>query len=225
MLSEFLSLFYPGLCAACKSPMVKNENIICAPCLMDLPYTNFHLFKDNPIEKIFWGRTRIEFATALCYFQKSGRVQQLLHELKYKGNQQVGLIMGRELGKQLLETPSMQKVDFILPVPLHPKKERLRGYNQAKPIADGIAEVINARVHPSAAQRVHFTATQTKRNRYNRFQNVQEIFKVSEPENMYGKHVLIVDDVITTGATIESCSNAILKVEETKVSVVSLACA
>lgn len=225
MLSEFLSLFYPGLCAACKSPMVRNEKIICAPCMMDLPYTNFHRYRDNPVAKIFWGRTRIEFATALCFFQKAGRVQQLLHELKYKGNQEVGLVLGRELGKQILETSDMEKIDLILPVPLHPRKERLRGYNQAKPIADGIAEVINSRVQPDAARRLHFNQTQTNRNRYNRFENVSEIFKVSEPAAMYGKHVLIVDDVITTGATIESCSNAILKVEETKVSVVSLACA
>lgn len=225
MISELLSLFYPRLCAACKNPLVKNEKTICAPCMMDLPYTNFHRYRDNPIEKIFWGRTPVRFATALCYFEQAGRVQELLHELKYKGNQEVGLILGRELGKQLLETKEIDKVDLILPVPLHPRKERMRGYNQALPIAEGIAEIINSRVQPEAAKRVAFTQTQTKRNRYNRFENVNEIFRVADNASVYGKHVLIVDDVITTGATIESCSNAILKVEDTKVSVATLACA
>lgn len=225
MIEPLLSLFYPRLCAACGQALVKNEQVICLSCLMDLPYTQFHQLQDNPVAKLFWGRTNIKFATALCHFEKATRVQRLLHQLKYKGNVEVGTILGKELGKQLMESPYFQRADLVLPVPLHPAKEKLRGYNQSVSIAEGVAEIINTRVETKTVSRMKNTATQTKKSRYKRWQNVAEMFCVSDQQELYGKHILLVDDVITTGATLESFAQAVKQAGKVEVSIASIACA
>lgn len=225
MVREILSLFYPSLCAACREPLLKNERIICATCMMELPYTEFHYEKDNPVEKLFWGRAPVHFATALCYFRKSGRVQEMLHQLKYKGNTRVGELLGIELGKQIKSSPYFGQIDLIAPVPLHPGKERSRGYNQSLFIAQGIADITEIELQPDLLRRVKNNSTQTKKSRFDRYKNVETIFLVEEPEVIYGKHILLVDDVITTGATLEACCNIVLQEKDTRVSIATAAVA
>lgn len=225
MFREIVSLFYPSLCAACSEPLLRNERIICASCFMDLPYTDYYREKNNPVERLFWGRSQVHFATSLCHFRKAGRVQKLLHQLKYKGNTRVGELLGVELGKQIASSPHFGKIDLVLPVPLHPKKERIRGYNQSLFIAEGISCMIDAPVQPDLLLRERNNATQTRRSRYDRYRNVETIFRLREPEAVYSKHILIVDDVVTTGATLEACCNIINKDDKAKVSVATLAVA
>jgi ComF family protein len=227
MFREIFSLFYPSLCAACREPLLQNEHTICTSCWMDLPYTGYFRDKDNPVERLFWGRSPVHFATSLCHFRKAGRVQRLLHELKYKGRTEVGHILGVELGRQIRESPHFGQIDAIAPVPLHPRKERQRGYNQSLFIAEGISSVLQAPVQPALITRTIHTSTQTRRSRYDRYRNVEQVFQVNEPPEGYGNHVLIVDDVVTTGSTLEACCNSLREHSnpETKVSIATLAVA
>jgi ComF family protein len=225
MFREIFSLFYPSLCAACREPLLRNEVTICASCLMELPYTQFHLDAENPVTRLFWGRTTVHFATSLCYFEKATRVQRMLHELKYRGNTSVGDFLGKELGKQIELSPHFGKIDLILPVPLHPKKERLRGYNQSSFIADGISHITGIEAQKSLLLRKKNNSTQTKKSRFDRYKNVETIFTLKEPEQVYGKHVLLVDDVVTTGATLEACTETLLAQPDTRVSIATLAIA
>ncbi|HCA82657.1 MAG TPA: hypothetical protein DEP18_02640 [Flavobacteriales bacterium] len=227
MIREIVSLFYPSLCAACGEPLLRNEKTICISCWMELPFTGFHKEKDNPVERLFWGRSPVHFATSLCHFRKATRIQRLLHQLKYKGNTPVGEVLGIELGRQIRDSPHFGRIDAIAPVPLHPKKERVRGYNQSLFIANGIASVLETRVEPQLITRVHNNATQTRRNRFERYRNVETVFQVKEPELYYGKHILLVDDVITTGSTLEACCNSLAQSEkdQARVSIATLAVA
>ena len=225
MFQEVFSLFYPRLCAGCRDPLVRNEATLCAACLMDLPFTHYHCDRDNPVVKLFWGRVDVHFATALCFFSKGTRMQQMLHELKYRGNQQLGELLGVELGKQVTVSPHFGKIDRVIPVPLHPKKLRQRGYNQSKCIAEGISRVIDAPVDEASLKRKLNTSTQTRKARYTRWENVESVFAVEEPQILYRKHVLLVDDVVTTGATIEACAAQLVKASDAKVSIATLACA
>lgn len=225
MFQELFSLFYPSICAACSEPLLKNEKVVCINCLVDLPYTNFHLEKDNPVERLFWGRCAVHFATSLCYFRKSNRVQHLLHQLKYNGKTNVGEFLGIELGKQLEHTQRLSPIDLIVPVPLHPKKEKIRGYNQSLFIAQGISNVLQAPVESQVLLRRTNTSTQTRKSRFERYKNVETIFQLAEPERVYGKNILIVDDVVTTGATLESCTALILAKGAGQVNVATLATA
>lgn len=223
-ISDFINLCYPKLCAACHNTLVKHEDDICTACIIHLPKTNYHLDIENPLNKIFWGRVPIEMVAAYYFFNKGNKVQKLLHELKYKSNKNVGEKIGVLYGYELLNAPIFNTIDYIMPVPLHPKKLKKRGYNQSEWFANGLSQSMNIPVSTNILYRNTDSATQTKKSRFNRWENVAEIFGVKTPELLSNKHILLVDDVITTGATIEACAK-ILKEHRAKVSVVSIACA
>ena len=222
---DLVALLYPNLCLACsENPPIRKE-VICLSCQLQLPKTNFHLEKENPFMERFWGRMPLESGAALYYFVKGGRIQELLHQLKYEGKQEIGLKLGELYGRQLLESPFFKTVDVIVPVPLHPRKERLRGYNQAALFAQGIAETMQKPWLKNGLVRNVFTETQTQKSRAERLENVSEVFAVSDAKKLQGKHILLVDDVMTTGATLEACGAKLLAMPGTKLSLATIAIA
>ena len=223
MLNDFLSLIFPKVCAACGKSLFKSEESICTYCLYHLPKTNFHLYTDNPVVKLFWGRTNIYSASSLYSFSKGSKVQHLIHQLKYRGKKEIGQTIGKYYGKELKVAPMFSSADVVIPVPLHLQKLKKRGYNQSEMFAQGIAESMNAETSGEILIRTFASETQTKKSRFARWKNVEEVFKVILPEKIKGKHILLVDDVITTGATLEACANKILEVPGTKVSVATIA--
>jgi len=222
MFADFFNLIYPRLCAACNQALLKEEYCICTSCQFKLPKTNFHLDKDNEVAKVFWGRIPVEMAAAYLKFSKKSKVQHLLHELKYKGNKEVGQFIGKLYGFELKEAPLFSGIDFIIPVLLHPKKLKKRGYNQSEWIAKGLSESMNIPLITEILYRNIDSQTQTKKTRYNRWENVGDIFSIKDTELVAGKNILLVDDVITTGATIEACSIPFQKID-CKIFIVALA--
>lgn len=221
--NDLLELFFPSLCVTCGNRLVSQEKFICIDCLLDLPVTNFHLEPENKVAQLFWGRVQIENATAWFHFRKGSKYQQLIHFLKYKGLKELGFECGKRLGQSLADSESFANIDAIVPVPLHPKKLRKRGYNQSEWIAKGISEAMKKPVYAGNLYRKVHTSTQTKKSRLERWQNVEGIFAVKDAGAFTGKHLLLVDDVATTGATLESCAVEVLKMEHTKVSIATLA--
>ena len=217
-------LFFPHICLGCGSDVVDKESFICLQCINDLPHTNFAMHANNPIEKRFWGRMAITSATSEFYFSKSSPVQNLIHEFKYNGNKSVGYFLGTLMGKSILNSNRFP-VDAMIPLPLFEKKEKRRGYNQAEVLCNGIAEIINVPVIKNNVTRIVHIETQTKKGRLERWKNVEQTFVVSNPECLEGKHLLLVDDVITTGATLEACGSEILKVKDVLLSIATLATA
>ena len=209
LFKDFTNLLYPELCPACDSPLSNNEKEICIKCEFDLPYTDFHLHLDNPVAKQFWGRIPLDTAMALLYFTKESKTQNLIHQLKYKNQPQIGFLLGEMIGERLLASGIHQNFDFIVPVPIHEKRLRSRGYNQSEYIANGIARVLQIPVRTKVVIRYKETKSQTKNERFERFQNLDNVFMVLQPMAITGKHILLVDDVITTGATFEACANTL----------------
>jgi ComF family protein len=218
-----LLLLFPNLCALCGRPLIGREQAVCRICVERLPRTFFHRLPANAVERVFWGRVKIERASALLFYRKGEHAQQILHGIKYKGNRELGNEMGRLLGLDLLSSEWIGQVDVIVPVPLHKRKERMRGYNQSDLICRGLSSVCQVPVSVGNLIRIRETATQTRKGRFERYMNMEGVFFVAEPDKLVGKHVLLVDDVLTTGSTIEACANAILKVSGTRVSVATLA--
>lgn len=223
MHNDFLSLIFPKVCYACGKSLFKSEDCICTYCHYHLPRTNFHLREDNPILKLFWGRADIYSASSMYLFNKGSKVQNLIHQLKYRGKMEIGISLGKYYGRELKTSPLFSSVNMIIPVPLHSKKLKKRGYNQSELFARGLAESMEIANDNSALIRTFASQTQTKKSRFERWKNVEEIFKVIAPEKIEGKHILLVDDVITTGSTLEASANKILEVGNTKVSVVTIA--
>ncbi len=221
MINDFFNLIFPKLCCACSATLLKNENTICIDCIVNLPKTNFHLNKENPVNKIFWGRVQIEMATSFYTFSKKSKVQNLLHQLKYKGVKEAGFIVGELFGYELATTEEFKNIDFIVPVPLHKIKMKKRGYNQSEWIAKGISEAMKTPTNLDTLYRKVDSKTQTKKSRYKRWENVGEIFGVSN-EKLDNKNVLLIDDVVTTGATIEACAHVLIK-QNCKVFVATIA--
>lgn len=219
---DFVSLFYPERCAACKSSLIHQEKVLCSKCLYELPRTNYHKFTENPLEQIFWGRVPLERVTAFFFFVKGSKYRKLIHQLKYQNRPDIGQELGRLFGSELASEPAFLEPEYILPVPLHPKKEKKRGYNQSKTIADGLATFLPAKVRSDMLIRKTFTETQTRKGRYERWENVEEVFGVTHPDELNGKHILLVDDILTTGATIEGCAQVLHKAAQVKISVVTL---
>ena len=220
---DFFSLLFPRLCYACGNQLMRNESLICTECFVVIPRTNYHFIEDNPVAQLFWGRCLIEKAAAFSYYNKGSRIRKLIHNLKYNGIREIGYDLGRLYGLSLKTSGFINDIDIIIPVPLHPMKERIRGFNQSETISMGIADVTRLPVDIKSLARILVSATQTKRSRYERWTNVEGIFQVIDSKSIMGKHILLVDDVITTGSTIESCTNELLKIEGVKVSVVALA--
>ncbi len=222
-LADFTSLLFPQLCPACSESLVAIEDIICTDCRYNLPFTNFHLQPDNIVARQFWGKVDIEAAYSLYYFAKGGKVQNLMHHFKYNGIQRIGNILGNIAGDQLKQNEKFGAADFIIPVPLHKSRLKQRGYNQSKCFAEGLAEKLYANVNDNNLVRVKATETQTHKSRFLRFENMQEVFKVTRPEELANKHVLLVDDVVTTGSTLEACSIELLKIPGLKLSIATIA--
>jgi ComF family protein len=222
VISSIIDFFYPRICPGCKIALVKGENCICSKCLFQLPRTNFLADKENVVAKIFWGRIYIENAASFLYFQKGGRLQEILHHLKYRKLGQIGVELGQLFGKELIQS-HFAEANVIVPVPLHPSRLRKRGYNQSEKIGQGISETMGIPMITNAIKRVQKNESQTHKSRYDRWENVEQIFKISDTFTLTGKHVLLVDDVITTGATIEACAHEILKTPNCKVSIVTIA--
>lgn len=223
---DFTSLFFPNLCAACNGHLLRGEVAICTACLMDCPRTfDEHDPVDNPVARVFWGRVQLQSAASLFVFTKGGKVQELIHNLKYNGRKDAGIAAGKLFGNDLQNLTPFNTIDAVIPVPLHRDKFRKRGYNQAACFGEGLAQALNIPMYDHGILRLNATETQTRKNRGERWENVEDVFAANKKIKLEGKHILLVDDVITTGATIEACAIPLLELPGTKVSVVSLASA
>lgn len=223
LIQDFISLFFPRTCYACGNNLFQNEKIICTSCLLHLPKTNFHKIANNPVSKVFWGRVNLVTATSMYFYRKGGKVQHLIHQLKYKGHKEIGVMLGEIYGGQLKETELFKGIDLIIPIPLHHSKLKKRGFNQAETFARGLAVSMQKKMDNSSLVRQIATSTQTKKTRYKRWENVSDIFSLKIPENINNKHILVVDDVITTGATMEAFIQTIQTATNVKVSAASIA--
>jgi len=222
--NDLIQFFYPDLCIACNQILTKQEKVICTQCSYHLPRTEFHKDPDNPVSQLFWGRVKIEYASAFFYFSKGSVYQPVIHKLKYNSRADIGLEMGKMYGAELRRTPFSQ-TDLIIPVPLHPKKMKIRGYNQSEMIARGLSATLNVPVNTTSLIRGEATQTQTRKSRFDRFRNVEGKFLVTNAAELEGKHIILADDVVTTGSTLEACAIALLQSEGTKVSILTLAVA
>jgi ComF family protein len=220
-----LDLFYPRICAGCKTPLLQSEHLLCTSCHFHLPHTYYHMYDDNPVAKLFWGRVPLQAAAAFLQFRKGGRTQHILHAIKYQQAQELGELMGKLYATQLSEHTVFSTADVIMPVPLHRSRERQRGYNQSLLFARGLAEELKKDVSSTHLLRVTATETQTRKSRFARFMNMQEVFTVAQPHELNGKHVLLVDDVVTTGSTLESCAQLLIDQTGCRVSVATIAAA
>jgi ComF family protein len=209
--NSLLHILFPHVCDGCGSDILDPESSLCMKCIGEMPETNFHSHGNNPVEKIFWGRLPIVSATAQYYFTKESLMQHLMHQLKYKGNNELGKQLGRLMGYDLQNTTRFNKVDLLVPLPLFPSKEKRRGYNQATILCEGIAEIMNVEIVGDAIIRSQYTETQTRKGRIERWQNIEGKFELLKPEKIRDKKILLVDDVITTGATLEACGTELLQ--------------
>lgn len=216
-------LFYPSICFGCKKNEIDANEWLCFQCLRALPYTDFENTRNNPVEQLFWGRTPIEFACSSFYYVENTPIQHLIHEVKYKERQQLGRWLGQMMGRQLQRIFQLYQVDMMLPMPLHPKKQQQRGYNQATLLCEGIHEITNCDFAEQLLVRNTYTQTQTKKTRIERWDNVSEVFAINKSEQLINKHIVLVDDVITTGASTEACATTLLNYGASNVSICSLA--
>lgn len=219
MLEPVTELFFPHTCAACGSNVLPAGNGLCAECLFHLPVTGFLQQPGNPVEQVFWGRLRIEQAAACCFFSKKSRVQELLHQVKYNYRKDAGLQVGQWMGYQLSEAAWFASIDFLLPMPLHPKRQLKRGYNQAELLCSGISSITGKVFQPGLTGRKSAAGSQTKQHRGERLLNMQEAFVIHDPAALENAHVLLVDDVVTTGATLEAMGSKLLQVKGLRLSI------
>ncbi len=219
---SILHVVFPHVCDGCGSDLLNIESRLCIRCLSNLPDTNFEIHANNPVEKVFWGRLPVVNASAHLYFTKESLVQQLMHQLKYRGNKELGVQLGRIMGNALLNSNRFTDIDALIPLPLFPSKEKKRGYNQAKVLCDGMAEILCIPVLSNVITRPQHTETQTKKGRIERWKNIEGKFRLVDAEAIRNKHLLVVDDVITTGATLEACGTELLSAENVKLSIATL---
>ncbi|MDH6354160.1 ComF family protein [Dysgonomonas sp. PH5-45] len=220
--SGLLDLFFPSVCVACSRKLVEGEAFLCLECLAGLPKTNFCHQPQNPVEQIFAGRFPFLNAASFFHFSKGGGLQQILHELKYKDNGPIGIWLGELCGNELKKSGFMKPIDVIVPVPLHPKRQRKRGYNQCLRIAKGLSHATGIDVCDDAVKRVIDNKSQTKKSRLARFENVSGIFHLEHPTLLENRHVLLVDDLITTGATMDECARTVLRAEGARISIFAI---
>jgi len=225
MFQSLLRLFFPPTCAGCQSVLMSNENVICTKCRHEMPLTQHHKNPENDAYKKFYGRIPVEQVSALVYFHKKGIVQELIHSLKYRGQEAIGTVLGEWYGEELKSSQLLQTVDAIIPVPLHPKKLRERGYNQVTEFGNALAKKLEIPVNNSILYRQVYSKTQSQKNRLGRTEGIDTIFDVTFNEKDHNQHFLLIDDVITTGATLEVCAKALLKIPGAKISIVCMAMA
>jgi len=218
---SFLHLLFPHVCSGCGSDLLNEESMLCMRCTDAMPETSFELHANNPIEKRFWGRLQLISAAAQFYFTKESLMQHLMHQFKYKGNKELGLQFGRMMGDQLQRSGRFY-ADALIPLPLFPAKEKRRGYNQATILCNGIAEYLKIPVLDKVISRPQDTETQTKKGRVERWKNIEGKFILKDANAIANKHILLVDDVVTTGATLEACGIELLKAQNTKLSIATL---
>lgn len=225
MLKDLQSLFFPPICLACKGPVAGEDILICSTCQANLPFTTHHLQKDNLMEQRFWGRINVERATAFLQFQKGGIVQNLLHFLKYEHREDLGLYLGNWYGRELKETDIFRNVDLVIPVPIHKKRLKKRGYNQVDQFSRCIAWQIGKEYKGDILIRVKNSSTQINRSKEERFSHLERAFLWKNLGDMEGKHILIIDDIMTTGATFEACCYPLKNIKGIKISICTLALA
>lgn len=225
MFESIINLFFPKVCSGCSSFLLSNENVICTVCRHDIPLTNHHLNPENDAFKKFYGRIPVIHTSALFYFHKKGIVQELIHNLKYKGHEEIGAILGEWYAEDLKTIELLQSVDEIIPVPLHKRKLKERGYNQVTAFGKALSSSLNVNYNDSILVRNVYSKTQSKKNLLGRTEGIESTFDVSFTEKDHNKHFLLIDDVITTGSTLEACSRALLKIPGSKISIVCMAMA
>lgn len=224
-IQDFIALFYPDLCLICLNNLLKHEECICTSCLYQTPKTNHFKINENEVKKLFWGRIELENAAALFTFNTDGNTKKLIHHLKYQQGKNVGTFLGRQLAYAIKDSKFFKDIDLIIPVPLHPKKQKLRGYNQSNFIAKGIKEILKININKKALIRIVNTDSQTKKKRFSRWENMINSFSLKNTKGLKNKHILIIDDVITTGSTLEACAQKLLEIEGVKVSIATIAVA
>lgn len=225
MYQSLLNIFFPKVCYGCNGLLHDHEKYACTTCRHNFPVTNFHLNQDETVLKVFYGRVPIAAATALLRFEKKGVTQNLLHNLKYKGFEDIGVFLGSWLGEELKHISEYQTVDMVIPVPLHKNKLRKRGYNQVAKFAQELAKSLNAEYVDDVLIKVTNTNSQVTKSRLTRWLSNVEIFKIVNTEKIQNKHILLVDDIITTGATLEACGTVLLKNNQIKISIATMAIA
>jgi len=223
MFHDFINLLYPSVCHICDTELLKNEKILCTSCLHDLPVTSYHLDNENPVKKVFYGRVKIMKATALLHFRKKAGVQQLIHDLKYRGHREIGTYFGQWLGEELADSDWMNTIDAIIPVPLHKSKLKQRGYNQVEDFGKELAKYLNAEYLDDVLIKTSSSQTQTLKDRLSRSGKLNETLLVQNSEKIKGKHLLLVDDLVTTGATLEACAQKLYETSELKISIATIA--
>ncbi|MDG5799509.1 phosphoribosyltransferase family protein [Marinilabiliaceae bacterium ANBcel2] len=220
---DFTALFFPSVCKKCYTALNKKELYLCRRCLTSLPYSRYEQFYSNPVNKTFWGRTKIEFASSIFLFRQNETVQNLIYRLKYKNDPQCGIFLGEIAGHIYINSTIFKKADIIIPVPLHPSKEKDRGYNQCAKIAQGISKVTGIPVENNLLQRVAPAHSQTSKHKYDRWLNCEESFRVNNNNEIKDKKVLLIDDVITTGATLEACCNKLNNLKNINLYILTIA--
>jgi len=221
--NDFVTLFYPNHCLGCSNSLFKGEEILCTRCILELPKTGYHEQIENTIKSRLIGRLPITYAMAFLKFRKTGVVQHLLHQLKYNNHPEVGVRLGKLYGKDLIEAGFVSRFDLIIPVPLHTSRKRRRGYNQSEKFAEGLSHMLQLPCDESIVKRTVKTTTQTRKTKIERWENVKDVFQVKQPEKIIGKRILLVDDVITTGATLEACGQQLLNSGCTELSIACIA--
>lgn len=222
--SAFTSLFFPRYCTVCHQVLLEKEQHICLTCLLKLPRTQFHLYPGNVMEQLFWGKVNVFQATSFFYYRKGSVYKQLLYELKYKGGKELGRYLGSVMANEIqLSSSFFRSIDLLIPVPLHPEKMKIRGYNQSEWIAKGVSDVVNIPIDTEHLIRVQFTETQTAKSTWERQKNIENAFSVKNIEDLCGKHILLIDDVVTTGATLASCARVLSVAPGVRFSLLTLA--
>lgn len=223
MFKQLINLFFPKVCVGCKNILVEQEEVMCVYCLHELPLTDLHVNNSKLICEVFYGSVELQHATALFYYPKKGVVRQLIHHLKYKNQKHISCFLGKWLGFELKNCDYYNDIDVVIPVPLHKKRMRQRGYNQVEGFAKELALNLEADFNDVTLLRNKNSSTQTVKNRLTRWKNVQTIFEVTDVNTLQEKHILLVDDVITTGATIKACVTELQKIKGVKLSLAVMA--
>ncbi|MDR1372442.1 MAG: ComF family protein [Dysgonamonadaceae bacterium] len=225
LFNNIISLFYPKVCAVCKERLMGKEEFLCLHCFSDLPKTNYHLIASNPAAERFYGKIPIQKACAYLYYNKGGMAQKIVEEIKYHGNRKLGICCGGMIAKDLIDSTFFSEIDLLVPVPLHPGKKKKRGFNQTEIIAKGISEITKIPVDTRNIRRTRANESQTTKNIFERYRNTVNLFELTDSHAMENKHILLIDDVLTSGSTLEAVARAVLHVKGLKVSILTLALA